>query len=88
MVKNSPVNAGMSSIPELRRSPGVGNGNSSILAWKIPWIEESGRLQSMGFQRDGHNQVTEHTCVLPYISETLTKKQLRVWSSLPQEGLF
>ena len=55
MVKNSPVNAGMSSIPELRRSPGVGNGNSSILAWKIPWIEESGRLQSMGFQRDGHN---------------------------------
>ena len=24
---------------------------SSILAWKIPWIEEPGRLQSMGFSR-------------------------------------
>ena len=28
--------------------------HSSILAWKIPWIEESGRLQSMGSQRVGH----------------------------------
>ena len=27
----------------------------SILAWKIPWTEESGRLQSMGSQRVGHN---------------------------------
>ena len=26
----------------------------SILAWKIPWAEESGRLQSMGLQRVGH----------------------------------
>ena len=25
--------------------------HSSILAWKIPWMEESGRLQSMGSQR-------------------------------------
>ena len=24
----------------------------SILAWRIPWTEESGRLQSMGLQRD------------------------------------
>ena len=29
--------------------------NSSILAWRIPWIEEPGRLQSMGSQRVGHN---------------------------------
>ena len=29
--------------------------HSSILAWKIPWIEESGRLQSMGSQRVGHD---------------------------------
>ena len=28
--------------------------HSSILAWEIPWIEEPGRLQSMGPQRDGH----------------------------------
>ena len=28
---------------------------SSISAWKIPWMEEPGRLQSMGSQRVGHN---------------------------------
>ena len=31
---------------------------SSILAWKIPWTEETGRLQSMGSQRVGHHSVT------------------------------
>ena len=29
--------------------------HSSTLAWKIPWMEESGRLQSMGSQRVGHD---------------------------------
>ena len=29
--------------------------HSSILAWRISWTEESGRLQSMGSQRAGHN---------------------------------
>ena len=29
--------------------------HSSILAWRIPWTEEPGRLQSMGLQRAGHN---------------------------------
>ena len=29
--------------------------HSSILAWRIPWTEEPGRLQSMGSQRAGHN---------------------------------
>ena len=28
---------------------------SSTLAWKIPWMEETGRLQSMGSQRVGHD---------------------------------
>ena len=28
---------------------------TSILAWKIPWIEEPGGLQSMGLQRVRHN---------------------------------
>ena len=28
--------------------------HSSILTWKIPWMEELGRLQSMGSQRVGH----------------------------------
>ena len=34
--------------------------HSSILAWKIPWTEEPGRLQSMGSQRVGHDLVPEH----------------------------
>ena len=29
--------------------------HSSILAWKTPWMEEAGRLQSMGSQRVGHD---------------------------------
>ena len=29
--------------------------HSSILAWKIPWTEEYGRLESMGSQRVRHN---------------------------------
>ena len=29
--------------------------HSSTLAWKIPWTEEPGRLQSMGSQRVGHD---------------------------------
>ena len=29
--------------------------HSSVLAWKIPWTEEPGRLQSMGSQKVGHD---------------------------------
>ena len=32
--------------------------HSSILVWKISWMEEPGRLQSMGSQRVGHDWVT------------------------------
>ena len=31
---------------------------SSTLAWKIPWTEEPGRLQSMGLRRVGHDLET------------------------------
>ena len=37
--------------------------HSSTLAWKIPWVEESGRLQSMGSWRVGHDWVTSLSCV-------------------------
>ena len=33
--------------------------HSSILAWRIPWTEEPGGLQSMGLQRDGHDLVSK-----------------------------
>ena len=35
--------------------------HSSILAWKILWTEEPGRLQSRGSQRIGHDWTTEDT---------------------------
>ena len=42
------------SIPGSGRSPGEGNGYPlQFLAWKIPWAEEPGGLQSMGLQRAG-----------------------------------
>ena len=35
---------------------------SNILAWKIPWTEDPGRLQFMGSWRTGHNWAHTHTC--------------------------
>ena len=43
----------LTSIPEKAMAP-----HSSTLAWKIPWTEEPGRLQSMGSLRVGHDLVT------------------------------
>jgi len=40
--------------------------HSSTLAWKIPWTEEPGRIQSMGLQRVIHNWVTS---LIQYIRE-------------------
>jgi len=59
-VKNFPANAGnvrdVGSVPESRRSlvEGMAN-NSSILAWRIPWTEEPGWLQSIGSHRIRHD---------------------------------
>ena len=51
-VKESACNAGdPGSVSELERSPEEGMAtHSSILAWRIPWTEELGGLQSMGSQ--------------------------------------
>ena len=38
--------------------------HSSILAWTIPWIEEPGRLQSMGLQRVKHDLATEQQHII------------------------
>ena len=56
MVKNPPVNAGdirdVGSIPGSGRPPEEGVAtHSNILAWRIPWTEEPGGLQSTGSQR-------------------------------------
>ena len=59
--KESACNArDLGSILGSGRSPGEGNGNhSSILAWKFPWTEEPGRLQSLRSQRIRHDLVTK-----------------------------
>ena len=54
--KASACNAGdPCSIPGLGRSPGEGNGNPLhyFFAWRIPWTEELGGLQSAGSERVG-----------------------------------
>ena len=59
VVKNLPVNAGdidAGSIPGSEEPLEKGMATySSILAWRIPWTEEPGGLQSMGLQRVGHD---------------------------------
>ena len=60
VVKNPPASAGdvseVGSISGSGRPLGGGHGNlSSILAWRIPWTEESGGLQSIGLQRVRHD---------------------------------
>ena len=55
--KQSACNAGdWGSIPGSGGSLEKGMAtHSSILAWRSPWIEETGGLQSMGLQRVGHD---------------------------------
>ena len=59
--------------------------HSSILAWRIPWIEEPGGLQSMGSQRVRHDWVTKHT---PHICCIYNEDFAIVWlnhSEIPKE---
>ena len=60
MVKNPPANT--ADTGDLVRSLGWGDAleeetatHSSILAWRIPWRDEPGGLQSIGVQSVGHN---------------------------------
>ena len=56
-VKASASNEGdLGSIPVSGRSPGEEMvTHSSILAWRIPWMERPGRLQSVGLRRVRHD---------------------------------
>ena len=71
VVKNSPANEAdardAGSIPGWRRSPGKEMAtHSSILAWEIPWIDEPGRLQSMGLQRVRHDW-SDLACIYTHV---------------------
>ena len=67
--KESACNVGdWGSTPGWGRSPGKGmTTHSSILAWRIPWTEVPGGLQSMGLQRVRHVRVCVCVCVYEYI---------------------
>ena len=57
--------------------------HSSILAWKIPWTEEPGRLQSMGSLRVEHFTFTFHFPALE--KEMATHSSVLAWR-LPGTG--
>ena len=73
--------------------------HSSILAWRIPWTEKLGGLQSMGSQRVGHNWATSLThsltqrseLTLPLSVETqmvlVVSTQLALWGEQNNIGL-
>ena len=86
VVKNLPANAGdtrdTGSVPGLGRSPGGGNGNPlQYLAWRIPWTEGPGRLQSTGSQRVRHDWVT-NTKTKSWQIPAVSVRTLSLWRCL------
>ena len=65
MVKNPPAIAGdirdVGSIPGREDPLEEDMATHSSIAWRIPWTEEPGRLQSMGSQRVRHNSKPART---------------------------
>ena len=58
----------------------------SILAWRIPWTEDPGGLQSMGSQRVRHNSMTSSTALhintkVMELSFQIILKHLLYWAS-------
>ena len=85
MVKNPPANAGDTKVWTLGWKNPLEEGmvtGSSILSWRIPWTEESGRLQSMGLQRVRHDWVTKQQLFFPiiinYTTASLGAQQSRI----------
>ena len=63
--------------------------HSSILAWKIAWMEESGRLQSIRLQRVSHNRATSLSLfswgLLPQFRDDITEtEKLNNFSKIAQ----
>ena len=50
--KARPINLEVISVRDSEKAMAP---HSSVLAWKIPWMEEPGGLPSMGSHRDGHD---------------------------------
>ena len=52
--------------------------HSSTIAWKIPWTEEPGRLQSMGSQRVGHNWATSLSLSLNFLDSFVKRSAFKI----------
>ena len=52
--------------------------HSSVLAWRIPWTEEPGKLQSMGSQRIRHEWATKHTTPHTHLLESYVIDELLI----------
>ena len=96
-LKNLPANAGHpGSVSGWGRSPLEGKGNplQYSFAWKIPWTEEPGRLQSMGLQRVGHDWAPEHLHSLSLFSvicicaRSLQSLQGSRWETVTGPAMF
>ena len=90
LIKNLPANAGdvgliLGQDDPLEEEMAT---HSSILAWRIPWTRDPGRLQSMGSQRVGHDLATTQIWMVATIENLLlpyAKKNVPVsplWSDL------
>ena len=70
--------------------------DSSTLAWKIPWTEETGRLQSMGSLRVGHDWATELNWTewssgFPYFLQFKSEfgnKEFMIWATVSSWSCF
>ena len=64
--------------------------HSSILAWKISWMEEPGKLQSMGLQRVGHNWETSlsHFLILFFFNRLYFSEQISLHNKTEQKIEF
>ena len=55
---------------------------SRVLAWKIPWTEEPGRLQFLGLPRVRQDLETEHACLIRYTK--ISSKWIEYWKVRPE----
>ena len=60
--------------------------HSSIIAWRIPWTKEPGRLESMGLQKVGHDRAQSTISFLPF--KINIDKEFNIFFFLPLSGIF
>ena len=92
MVKNLPSNAGDVEDPQtmgqedpLEEETAT---HSSSFAWRIPWTEEPGGLQSRGLWRVSHDWARVHTLYFPQLSGTIKNNPIGPQSQMPWRLIF